>query len=955
MGLEEDKVKPKPFQLCIVFLLMYVGIFVIPVRGFILKNCRITNDEAICVGNKLTAVPRDLPPTLVNFDLSANRLRRIQPSDFPALPVLRRLDMNRNNISHIDSGAFSSLISLQKLNLNNNKLVHLGENVFEGLSSLVELRIGSNRIKEVASTAFKSMTNLKFLDVSYNKLQKLAEVRLILQHLPKLQEVVLIRNGFNTFHSWELTNSSLELSAIDLSQNAFKDFRITGDVFTNLTRFNIGGFSSKKPMIWDVCNSTFLSQVSRLDVSGLPLALQDMQALLGAVNLSLTFLRMNKMTKNLSALINMSCTIPTMSTLQFRSNKLNFVGPYFFKLCVNVTELDLTDNRIHYIDENAFRSLTRLRILTLSRNKLSRVPSATRNLPFLSKLDLSSNDISEISCYDFDNQTKLTQLSLYQNSIPSLKECVFKDLVRLQVLKLQTSHIVKLKGAFKTYLPNLTRLHLNGNKLITIQPKEFEGLKSLQNLSLHENQITNLHNDSFVGLTTLLEIQLQSNCITAQDINTGAFNALINLRRLDLRENHISYKKDAVLTNPPFSNLSRLRELSILKQSHRLKSVLPINFLEGLANLTLFSARNIHLASLHKDTFNYTPNLETLDLSVNEFSYLTAQPFFPIQNLKSLYISRTVMKSLDFFIEANLTQLQFLQAKYNQFSVITEEVIKSLPALSFLDFQGNSFTCNCDNAFFINWMETSVQTQVAYGYTFNCSEPAEFKNKRLLDFDIRSCSVDTGFIYYVCTTCTILCFMVAFFTYHFMRWQLVYAYYIFLAWLFDTKHKNKQAPNQYDAFISYNTHDEPWVIDELLPKLEGQQGWRLCLHHRDFAPGRAIIDNITDAIYGSRKTICVVSRRYLESEWCSREVQAASFRLFDEHRDVLILVFLEEIPTYLLSPYHRMRKLLKRQTYLSWPRAEKHPEVFWEKLRQALQSGDELGDRRFTLNVTETA
>lgn len=39
--------------------------------------------------------------------------------------------------------------------------------------------------------------------------------------------------------------------------------------------------------------------------------------------------------------------------------------------------------------------------------------------------------------------------------------------------------------------------------------------------------------------------------------------------------------------------------------------------------------------------------------------------------------------------------------------------------------------------------------------------------------------------------------------------------------------------------------------------------------------GKPIIENITEAIYGSRKTICVISRRYLESEWCSREIQVA--------------------------------------------------------------------------------
>ncbi|XP_056155188.1 toll-like receptor 13 [Lampris incognitus] len=181
----------------------------------------------------------------------------------------------------------------------------------------------------------------------------------------------------------------------------------------------------------------------------------------------------------------------------------------------------------------------------------------------------------------------------------------------------------------------------------------------------------------------------------------------------------------------------------------------------------------------------------------------------------------------------------------------------------------------------------------------------------------------------------------------FKQWQVVFAYYLFLGFLFNTRNKNRRAPYQYDAFISYNIHDEPWVLRELLPMLEGEQGWRLCLHHRDFQPGKPIVDNITDAIYGSRKTICVISHRYLESDWCSREIQAASFRLFDEQKDVLILVFLEEIPAQQLSPYYRMRRLLKRRTYLSWSRAGQHTALFWEKLRQALETEEKPSGDQF--------
>ncbi|KAL7852623.1 hypothetical protein SRHO_G00184080 [Serrasalmus rhombeus] len=128
-------------------------------------------------------------------------------------------------------------------------------------------------------------------------------------------------------------------------------------------------------------------------------------------------------------------------------------------------------------------------------------------------------------------------------------------------------------------------------------------------------------------------------------------------------------------------------------------------------------------------------------------------------------------------------------------------------------------------------------------------------------------------------------------------------------------------------------------MSELLPQLEGEQGWSLCLHHRDFQPGKPIIENIVDSIYGSRKTICVISHHYLESEWCSSEIQLASFRIFDEKKDILILVFLEDIPTHQLSPYHRMRRLVKKRTYLSWPKPGKDTQVFWQKLRVALETG----------------
>ncbi|KAL0961777.1 hypothetical protein UPYG_G00331600 [Umbra pygmaea] len=447
-----------------------------------------------------------------------------------------------------------------------------------------------------------------------------------------------------------------------------------------------------------------------------------------------------------------------------------------------------------------------------------------------------------------------------------------------------------------------------------------------------------MEDGAFVGLGNLTYFQVAGNKITSGAIRYNVFKGLSNLRRLSINSNRITYTQDSKLINPPFYSLSSLESLDMFSQRPGGMHNLPSNLLDGLTSLVSITAGNINIKSLHPDTFKYTPNLRSLDISSNIFTTLTPELFHPLPNLSKIYLSKCRFQSLDFLIQANLSQVFYLQISHNELTVINDTLMHSLPSLTYLDMNYNSFRCDCSNVWFIQWVINNNQTQVVNAHQYLCKYPLNEKGSFLLDIDIHSCSGDLSFFYFISTSALVLLTLLGSFMYHLLRWQMVYAYYLFLAYLYDTKRRNASAANQYDAFVSYNTHDEPWVLGELLPELEGQQGWRLCLHHRDFQPGKPIIENITDAIYGSRKTICVISRRYLESEWCSREIQVASFRLFDEQKDVLILLFLEEIPDQQLSPYHRMRKMLKRRTYLSWPRAGEHTGAFWQKLRVALET-----------------
>uniref|UniRef100_A0A8C7FRC5 TIR domain-containing protein n=1 Tax=Oncorhynchus kisutch TaxID=8019 RepID=A0A8C7FRC5_ONCKI len=858
--------------------LMYCWGLADPACGYFLKNCTIrgnlsdpSNMKVLCEKRNLEVIPKDIPRKVSVFDVAMNNISKIGKLDFKGLSNLKILNMSRNQISQLDNGSLRHLEAFQELGLAHNRLTTLSDHLFQGLVNLSLLHLDNNFIATISSSSFQPLSSLKTVNLTKNILYIMKEVQPIIQ-LPHLQELYIGSNRFTSFQSQEISNTSIELRLLDLSRNPLGIFRITADVLPYLEVLDIAYCGQLGHMEWDVLNRYFLSNVNRLNLSGIEISFERMGMVLQTVNSSLVHLRLND-------LVNGS------SVLRLEYNNIGNLSEEFLQSCKHMTEVDISNTGLTQLSEFSFRSMEQISALKLGHNRLSHVPKATRNLPTLKILDLSFNIINKLE---------------------------------LWILKLGSNKILTLNEAFMNGLHKLETLNLAGNKLSSIRKGEFKSLTSLKNVLLFDNQIASMEDGAFEGLVNLTELQLDSNKITQTDIRNTVLTGLPLLRTLDISCNYITYVNDDKLDPPPFSHLTSLENLRIFSQRHKRLSHLPINFLEGLKSLLSFQAGSLNIKDLHPNTFIHTPRLWFLDISKNEFTALTPKLFHPTPRLNSLYLSKARLQSLDFLIGANLSRVTFLQVSKNDITVVNETVLQSLPALTYLDMQDNPFTCGCSDAWFVQWMESDNQTQVVGAGEFTCNYPADLKDTKLLDVELQFCTVDLGLYCYISTTCLVLLTLVASFAYHFLKWQVIYGYYLFLAFLYDTKQRNKLTPHgcQYDAFISYNAHDEPWVLRELLPELEGEQGWKLCLHHRDFQPGKPIIDNIMDGIYGSRKTICVISHRYLESEWCSREIQVASFRLFDEQKDVLILVFLEEIPTHQLSPYHRMRKLVKRRTYL---------------------------------------
>ncbi|KAA0720318.1 Toll-like receptor 13 [Triplophysa tibetana] len=919
-----------------------------PLNAFSLRNCTVVTSQddvqpkVLCYKMGFFKVPSYIPTNAMVFDISSNAFSQIKIGDFKDLSNLRYLNISNNKISWIEDGALDSLSNLTHLNLASNKLNRISNGLLYGLANLLELRLDVNDINNIEESAFINLQNLKVLNLTKNTLRRIERVMPVLAAL-RLEELYIGSNHFDVFNSYEISKKPLSLTRLDISNNPLTTFGLTENIFPTLNHLDLSNCGQNGSVVWNITEKSYFSSVKTLYFMDVHMSLQSVSAVLKIFKGTLNKIRLNRNVKfNMEPLLPNACS-PMLRVLRLIGNGMTNLTEHMFKPCSNLTELDLGENEISHLSPTILRTFTQLKILLLQINKLTQITNTFQTLSTLEFVDLSINKIAKLDCNDFGNLTHLKVLYLYGNKISKISSCHFRDLKSLEVLKLGTNDLLRISDAFINGPHSLKKLQLSFNKLSVIETDTFRNLSQLNSLETQDNQISQIKPFAFRGLKNLRYLSLSSNKISAKTFRgSNVFSGMPNLQNLDLYSNSISFTENK-LKNPPFAELKQLKIIAIHSQRRGIGNM-PSNLLQGLSNLEMFSGGNMNLLHLNACTFQFSPKLWFLDLSKNALSddnAIPAELFHPISMLTKLILSRTQLRSLNFLLDANLSRLSTLKAPGNEIDAVNKTLIQSFHNLKVLDLQKNTFTCDCNNAFFIDWAVKDNFTQVIYLNKYACSYPSTLRGMKLSDFNTESCIMNIDFICFLCSSIVVVITLLFAFSWQFLRLQVVYAYYLLLAYLYDSKKKHQQE-FMYDAFISYNKQDEPWVVEKLIPELEGKQGWRLCLHHRDFEPGKPIMDNIIDGIYSSRKTICLITRNYLKSNWCSSEVQVASFRLFDEQKDVLILVFLEDIPSHQLSPYHRMRKLVKKQTYLRWPKDGEDSRVFWQKLRMALETKEVL-------------
>ncbi|NXM60847.1 TLR21 protein, partial [Illadopsis cleaveri] len=678
-----------------------------------------------------------------------------------------------------------------------------------------------------------------------------------------------------------------------------------------------------------------------------------------------------------------------ITVLNLAYNRIQRIQSQDLQQAVNLRALLLQSNQISSIDKDSFQSLAKLELLDLSNNSLAHLSplwfghlfslqhlhlqgNSYRDLgqssPFsslrnLSSLHLGNPQFSVIRQGNFEGIELLhklwidgSNLSQYeQGSLKSIKVInhmiinlrnsnVFSEIVRdclhsvtwLEVIE------IKLQVEKKSLVQNSTR-PFRIQKLTfkeafftdqtlsraIVLLKEITSLKILEAINCvlegqgrwNTKEIAR-SGQSFVETVTIIKVMIQ-NFHLFFDLE-GMESQITKLKRLTIASSNVFMVPCKLAKN--FSSLLYLDFHDNLLVNNRLNETICKGSWPSLQTLNL-SQNSLKSLEQTAKYISRLPKLNNLDISQNSFGEIPNECEWP-KHLKYLNLSSTQIPKVTKCIPPTLEVLDVSGNNLKEFGL-------QLSFLKELYLTGNQLRTLPGAAPIPNLVALSVRRNKLNSFSKEEFEGAQVGAVHLSLMEChRSLMVS---LICVLVFLVILLLVAVGYKYH-MVWYLRMTW----AWL-QAKRKPKRAPPKdviYDAFVSYSENDSEWVENTMVQELEQAcPPFRLCLHKRDFVPGKWIVDNIIDSIEKSRKTLFVLSEHFVQSEWCKYELDFSHFRLFDENNDAAILVLLEPIQSNAIPKrFCKLRKIMNTKTYLEWPAGEEQQQMFWENLKGALKS-----------------
>ncbi|XP_004439593.1 PREDICTED: toll-like receptor 5 [Ceratotherium simum simum] len=546
----------------------------------------------------------------------------------------------------------------------------------------------------------------------------------------------------------------------------------------------------------------------------------------------------------------------------------------------SVIRLDLSHGFIFSLNFRLFETLKELKVLNLAYNKINKITDgAFYGLDNLQILNMSYNLLGELYNSNFDGLPKVAYVDLQKNHIGIIQAETFRFLEKLETLDLRDNALKTIN-----FIPNIPNIFLGGNKLVTLPNIQL----TANFIHLSENRLENLDYLYFLLQVPHLQILIlnQNRFSTCNKGHAPSKN--LSLEQLFLGENMLQLAWEGGFCWDVFKGLFHLQ---VLYLNNNYLNFLPPGVFSDLTALRGLSLNSNRLTALSPG--DLPANLEVLDISRNQL--LSPDP--------------------DLFA-----------------------------SLSALDITHNKFICECELSAFINWLNQTNVTIFGSHADIYCMYPDSFSGASLYSVSTEGCDEEEffkslNFSLFLLFTVTLTLFLMTVLIVTKFRGSCFTCYMTAQRLVFKDRTRGRETDTyKYDAYLCFSSKDFEWVQNALLTHLDAQYSdqnrFKLCFEERDFVPGENHITNIQDAVWSSRKVVCLVSRHFLGDGWCLEAFSYAQSRCLSDLNSALIMVVVGSLSQYQLMKHQSIRGFVQTQQYLRWPEDLQDVGWFLNKLSQ---------------------
>lgn len=288
-----------------------------------------------------------------------------------------------------------------------------------------------------------------------------------------------------------------------------------------------------------------------------------------------------------------------LEVLNVRGNGIASVDRSIAKL-KDLKEIDLSGNMIKSIGRGKmFQNMTNLAYMNVGKNEISTIFHDTFHGPKnIKHLVLSNNKINYIEDEAFVDLGLLESLDLEQNLLGSLYEEWFTGLHNLVTLNLAHNRVHNIPATVFRPLRYLQRLYLAGNRISSIDPRAFSGLVRLEELTLQDNLINRIPTAALQSMPSLHSV-------------TFDHNPIVKIKPLDF--SHLSVSKISICQMPEmviidakaFYTIRNLTTL-LIGNNKRLSYIDPLSFM-NINNLKELNIAYNNLRGIQREVQDFLP------------------------------------------------------------------------------------------------------------------------------------------------------------------------------------------------------------------------------------------------------------------------------------------------------------------------------------------------------------